>query len=128
MQQRSDIIGWGIDAPLAFRPGVPRELNPPMPLGNTSLSGPAQQTTGRPAARSPWRPLTPIYATAQQPRGLSGVLRRLAYRIPDYKARRWLLLMAADRVDVIEHNLVPLTLFAGVAAAGFFGIRALARR
>ena len=50
------------------------------------------------------RSLTPVHSTAIPPRGLSGLLRRVAYGIPEYRARRWALLMLADRVDVIEHD------------------------
>src|SRR5690606_24051434 len=49
--------------------------------------------------------LTPVYGTAQPPRGVSGVLRRIAYRIPEHRARHWLLLLFADRVDVLEGRL-----------------------
>src|SRR5690242_19562799 len=43
--------------------------------------------------------LTPVFSTAVPPRGLSGVLRRRAYQIHEHLARRWLLLLVADRVD-----------------------------
>jgi hypothetical protein len=59
----------------------------------------------------------------------SSPTRAWAYQAPDYKARRWILLLMADRVDVIEHNPVRMTIFVGaLAALGLFGIRALARR
>jgi hypothetical protein len=68
-----------------------------------------------------------VYGTAVPPRGLSGVIRRIAYGVPDYKARRWALLLLADRVDVIEHNLVPAaTVAAGLVALvtlGALGVR-----
>lgn len=35
---------------------------------------------------------------------MSGWLRRRAYRLPDHRARRWLLLMVADRLDALEHR------------------------
>jgi hypothetical protein len=131
MNQHTDIKGWGVDADLADRPGVPAEMEPPRPLGNMSLGFPAQQSNGPSAVQSASRPLTPVYSTSLPPRGLSGVLRRAAYKIPDYKARRWLLLMLADRIDVIEHNVMPMTMVVGGLALGIVGIagiRALARR
>jgi hypothetical protein len=128
MHQPSDIIGWGADAPRGNRPGVPREYDPPQPIGNMSLSVPEQQRGRQPSARSPWRPLTPVYGTAIPPRGLSGAIRKMAYRTPDYKARRWMLLMVADRIDVLEHNLVPTAMLASAIAIGLLGLRALARR
>jgi hypothetical protein len=46
--------------------------------------------------------LTPVFSTAVPPRGLSGWMRARAYRIPEHRARRWLVLLLADRVDVWE--------------------------
>lgn len=128
MQQTANIIGWGVDSAPENRPGVPEEL-PPQPIGYSRVGGPSMQTVGTPTAKSFDRPVTPTYGTTVPLRGLSGVLRRIAYQTPTYKPRRWMLLLLADRVDVIEHNIVPMTLVVGgLAAAGFFGVRALARR
>jgi hypothetical protein len=68
--------------------------------------------------------LTPVYSTALPPRGLSGLLRRIAYNIPESHARHWATLLLADRVDVLEHRvakLVKMMVFvpAGTAAAVF---------
>jgi hypothetical protein len=52
--------------------------------------------------------LTPVFGTAQPPRGPSGVLRRAAYRIPEHRALHWLLLVVADRVDVAQHGFRSL--------------------
>src|SRR4051812_4690013 len=46
--------------------------------------------------------LTPVYGTATPPRGLSGFLKRRAYDIPESRPSHWMLLMASDRVDVLE--------------------------
>ena len=40
-------------------------------------------------------------------KGLSGVLRRAAYKVPDWKPRRWLMLLVADRLDALEARLTP---------------------
>lgn len=125
--QHTDIIGWGADASLQNRPGVPEERDPPRPLVSIP-NFPPQQTAGQPSVKSPFRPLTPVYGTAVPPRGLSGLIRKLAYQAPDYKPRHWMLLMLADRVDVIEHNIVPATLVVGGLALGVFGLRALVLR
>jgi hypothetical protein len=63
--------------------------------------------------------LTPVFGTCQPPRGLSGLIRRAAYRIPEHKAGRWMLLLFGDRVDVWESRVArrPL-LFGGVLAVG----------
>jgi hypothetical protein len=39
------------------------------------------------------------------PRGLSGLVRRAAYRVPEHRTARWALLLAGDRLDVLEHRL-----------------------
>ena len=52
--------------------------------------------------------LTPVFGTSVPPAGLSGQLRRLAYRGPEDRMRRWLLLTLADRVDVGEGLLSDL--------------------
>jgi hypothetical protein len=50
--------------------------------------------------------LTATFGTAQPPRGVSGMIRRAAYEIPDYRMRHWMLLMLADRVDMVESGLL----------------------
>jgi hypothetical protein len=122
------IAGWGADAPMERRPGVPRETDPPSPIGSGSLSPPAQQRNLAPTAKAPWKALTPVYGTAVPLRGLSGLLRRVAHAMPDYKPRRWMLLMLADRIDVLEHNVVPAVTFVGLGALAVLGVRALVRR
>ncbi|HLV67864.1 MAG TPA: hypothetical protein VKY73_18715 [Polyangiaceae bacterium] len=128
--QRTDVMGWGVDRRLEDRPGVPMEQSPPRPVGNPSWQVPEQQHTERAPLVAATRSLTPVYSTALPPRGLSGVLRRAAYRIPDYRARRWLLLMFADRVDVVEHNPRAAAKFLGgigAVALAVMAIRALRR-
>lgn len=87
----------------ADRPGVPmygtagqREPQPPLdqqPRRVTVLVG--VETKG----------LTPVFGTAQPPHGLSGLIRRYAYTIPEHNAARWMTLMLGDRVDVMESRM-----------------------
>jgi hypothetical protein len=65
--------------------------------------------------------LTPVFGTAVPPRGLSGLIRRKAYNIPEHSARRWMLLMLGDRVDIWEsrirrHPFLTVALIAGAVA------------
>lgn len=69
--------------------------------------------------------LTPVFGTGQPPRGLSGVLRRAGYQIPEHKAARWMMLLAADRVDVWESRAVRKPWLTGVLAASAVGAAAL---
>lgn len=116
------IVGWGVDLRPEDRPGVPQEL-PPRPIGNAPLERTLeQQHTGRPASFDARRPLTPVYGTTVRERGLSGAIRHAAYRVPPYLPRRWALLLLADRIDVIEHNVVPLVSFVAGGALLVAGI------
>jgi hypothetical protein len=97
----AEVTGWGADRETKDRPGVPREATPEPIVGATRLV--PQQTDEPKPFVGPNRFLTPVYSTALPARGLSGLMRKAAYKIPDYKPQRWMLLLAADRVDVIEH-------------------------
>ena len=114
----------GIDASRDRRPGVPMETDP-HPAGAAHWQEP-QRMPEPPSdmvlKRTNLEEMTPVYSTANPPRGLSGAMRRAAYKIPDHKTSHWLVLLLADRVDAIEHGrpwLIPLALlmFAGGATA-----------
>jgi len=103
--EQATIPGWGKDANPEDRPGVPQEA--PLAPITGPIAQPIQQQSDGPAPLiGPNRFLTPVYSPLLPPRGLSGVLRRAAYKQPEYRARRWLMLMAADRIDAIEHRNV----------------------
>ncbi|MGN6183351.1 MAG: hypothetical protein ACTHQM_06810 [Thermoanaerobaculia bacterium] len=52
---------------------------------------------------SPEHPdITPVFGTACPPRGLSGVLRGIAYKFGEGRLAHWMTLMLADRIDVVE--------------------------
>jgi hypothetical protein len=64
-------------------------------------------STGQPSTLPPTATVaTPVFGTAQPPRGLSGALRRRAYALPEHHTRHWLWLLLADRIDLAEHRLV----------------------
>ncbi|BDG06236.1 hypothetical protein [Anaeromyxobacter oryzae] len=96
--------GQAPDSAPAARPGVPRERSLQRDPG-AHWEVPAQQPDTAALDASGVRRLTPVFGTAQPARLASGALRRLAYRIPEQRATRWVLLLAADRVDVLEHRL-----------------------
>ncbi|APR78737.1 Hypothetical protein A7982_04084 [Minicystis rosea] len=101
----ADIPFWGIDLDPADRPGVPYE-HAPRPVPGAHWIKPARQIATVPVLKAAGvERLTPVFGTATPPHGLSGVLRRVAYRAPDHLARHWLLLLVADRVDAIESDL-----------------------
>jgi hypothetical protein len=119
----------GVDRDPSRRPGVPAERWPQSELHARQVSAIRQQ--GRPTGVG--EPLTPVFGTAQPPHGLSGRLRAAAYRIPDHFARHWMLLILADRVDLMEHRLrtrpdIALVVGAGLLVGTVALTRALGRR
>ena len=118
------------DSSLESRPGVPRRQKAE-PMGHAHWSRPERQTDGERILRDVQRTVpTAIFSDAQPPRGLSGMLRRKAYQLPDYRARRWLLLMVADRIDALEYrwSMTTAAQRAGVAALGLIGLGVLSWR
>jgi hypothetical protein len=101
---RARIPGWGADLDPADRPSWPREVFDLSATG-AHWDVPVDQPGGIGRERSiEHGRLTPVFGTAQPLRGLAGPLRRYAYaRHSEAKAAHWLLLMAADRIDVAEH-------------------------
>lgn len=89
-------MGWGVDRDPGRRPGVPAEQEPPRPAAGAAWTEPPAQHAGP----APGRRRTPVYGTAQPLHGVSGVVRRLAYRAPDHQVRHWMLLLLADRLEV----------------------------
>jgi hypothetical protein len=109
----SHIQGWGADLDRKDRPAVPMERTPPrLPVHGRPIE---QQPQRMEVFVSPERPrITPIFGTSTPPRGLSGMIRRFAYKLTENDIRHWLLLLFADRVDVVEgigddllHGKVP---------------------
>ncbi len=96
------IQGWGADLDRKNRPAVPMERTPPR-LEGAPIAAPSQQPERVEIFVSPERPgITPLFGTSSPPRGISGMLRRAAYKLTENDIRHWLLLLAADRVNVVE--------------------------
>ena len=99
---RSAIPGWGADLDPSHRPAVPMERIPPR-LDNPPPGPPTQQVQQVEVLHSIERPgITPVFGSTLPPRGLSGWLRRRAFRRSESDIRHWMLLLAADRINVIE--------------------------
>jgi hypothetical protein len=105
-QLRARIPGWGADLDPRDRPAVPKQQ------WQEDFSGahwefPERQPETWPRERSIEHAfLTPVFGTSCPPKGLSGVLRKAAYRkYSEARAAHWLILIAADRVDAWESHL-----------------------
>lgn len=105
---RARIPGWGADLNPADRPAVPRERFDPASSG-AHWDLPEQQPELVPRERSVEHArLTPVFGSTYPPRGLSGVMRRRAFAYGEARAAHWLILLAADRVDMVESGLRDL--------------------
>ena len=104
-QLRARIPGWGVDLDPADRPSVSRERF------HTDLNGarwdfPERQPEKWPRERSIEHAfLTPVFGTSCPPKGVSGAMRKYAYRYSEARAAHWLILVAADRVDAFGSHV-----------------------
>jgi hypothetical protein len=105
---RNTIHGWGVDLDPKDRPAVPKERFNPEGTG-AHWDFPERQPERWPRERTPEHKfLTPVFGTACPPKGLSGMIRRYAYRYSEGRLSHWLLLVGADRVDVLESRVTSL--------------------
>ncbi|WP_309896598.1 hypothetical protein [Archangium sp.] len=106
MADQTEIPGWGVDGDPRKRPGVPMLLKPRRRPGAHWKEPERQRPPDVPVLKRKERDeLTPTFGTALPPRGLSGVLKRVAYELPEHSVRHVLLLLLSDRVDVVESRL-----------------------
>jgi hypothetical protein len=99
----SEIPGWGIDSD--------PENDPTYPMRDVSKDDTAGLHWHRPALQHPTveilhsteHPRLPaVFGTSCPPSGLSGLMRRRAFRHSEGKWAHWLMLLMADRVNVVE--------------------------
>jgi hypothetical protein len=148
----SAIPGWGIDADPQNDPTYPMRHVEDQTRGMT-WDRPAQQHPDVEILQSIEHVRTPaVTGTSTPPSGISGILRRIAFRRSESDWWHWLMLMGADRINVVEgvvadlahgkipnipaemgiraewqHNRKGLAMKAGVALALSVGIFALVR-
>jgi hypothetical protein len=97
---RETIPGWGVDLNPADRPSFPKEQV--LDTGAHWDFPQRQEPRGFREKSTEHKFLTPVFGTAQPLRGVSGAIRRFAYTFSEAQTAHWLLLMAGDRVDVLE--------------------------
>ena len=99
----STVVGWGVDAD--------RENDPTYPYRDRSQDEgltkdwrrPAQQDSDVEILQSIEHIRRPaVFGTSTPPRGLSGMIRRAAFRWSESNWLHWLMLMGADRINVVE--------------------------
>jgi hypothetical protein len=96
------IVGWGVDANPQNDPTYPyRDRSGDDHSGKWER--PVQQEPQVEVLKSvehKWLPA--VFGTSSPPRGVSGSMRRLAFRWSESNWVHWLLLMGADRVNMVE--------------------------
>jgi hypothetical protein len=103
---RRTIPGWGADLNKEDRPSYPKEK---FEDTGAHWEFPDRQPELRPRERSTEHKfLTPVFGTAQPLGGLSGAIRRYAYSFSEARTVHWLLLVAGDRVDVLESRCAAI--------------------
>ncbi|SHK48738.1 hypothetical protein [Hymenobacter psychrotolerans] len=104
------IKGWGIDADPKNDPTYPMRDRMNVGEDPDNKHRPTQQPTHQvEKLRSIERPnISAVYGTTVPPQGLSGMIRRLAFKYSENRYRHWLPLIVADRVSVVEGILDDL--------------------
>jgi hypothetical protein len=102
------IQGWGSDLDPATRPGVPMDKAPGIGVEHLYPMFEQQVPRGKVHKSTEHGKLTPVFGNACPPRGVSGLIRDFAYNFSEGRLSRWILLMAADRVDMVEELIIDL--------------------
>lgn len=102
IDRSGDIAGWGSDLDPARRPGVPRDPQPQLGAESLYIDVVRQTPPHRIHKSTEHGQLTPVFGTSCPPRGLSGRMRDFAYRLSEGRLSRWVTLLAADRVNMVE--------------------------
>jgi hypothetical protein len=99
----SQLPGWNIDNDPENDPTYPMRTRTPDDHKGYSWERPTQQPINIEVLHSIERPnVTAVFGTSVPPSGLSGVIRRFAFKYSENSYLHWLPLLLADRVNVVE--------------------------
>jgi hypothetical protein len=102
-EQYKSINGWGVDADLQNEPTYPMKHWTGDDHRRRDYERHPQQPLTVEVLHSNERPdVTTVFGTSTPPAGLSGALRRYAFRYSENSWGHWLPLVLADRVNVVE--------------------------
>lgn len=109
------IKGWGVDADPHNNPVYPMNERAEGATPEREFARPPLQPVEVELLQTIERPSpSAVFGTSVPPSGLSGMIRRLAFRYSENRYRHWLPLLLADRVQVVEgvlddfaHGRVP---------------------
>ena len=106
----SQVKGWGIDANPKNDPTFPMKHRNNGEHAGYTWQRPTQQPVNVEVLHSNERPnVTSVFGTSTPPCGLSGMLRRFAFKYSESSYRHWLPLMAADRIGIAEGYVEDLS-------------------
>jgi hypothetical protein len=98
-----NINGWGIDADPRNEPTYPMKKYTGDDHNRLNYERPPLQPVDVEILHSNERPnVSAVFGTSNPPKGLSGAIRRFAFRYSENQYRHWLPLLLADRVNVFE--------------------------
>lgn len=105
----TQVNGWGVDADPKNDPTYPMKHRNNGEHAGYSWQRPPQQPVETKILHSNERPnVTAVFGTSTPPTGLSGMLRRFAFKYSESSYGHWLPLMLADRVGEVEGVLDDL--------------------
>jgi hypothetical protein len=98
-----DIKGWGVDANPSDNPNSPIKLYTGDDHQRLDWQRPPLQPVTVEILQSVEHARTPaVFGTTLPPSGLSGALRRVAFKYNESEYGHWLNLLLADRINVVE--------------------------
>lgn len=104
------VKGWGVDADSENDPTYPMKTRNNGEHAGYSWERPTQQPESVEILHSNERPnVSAAFGTSTPPAGLSGMIRRFAFKYSESSYGHWLPLMLADRVGVAEGYLEDLS-------------------
>src|SRR5688572_20324187 len=99
----SHIPGWGMDADPENEPTYPMKNYTGDDHNRLNYQAPVQQPQDVEILMSIERPRkSAVFGTSTPPSGLSGMIRRFAFKYSESSWGHWLPLILADRVNVVE--------------------------
>lgn len=108
-KEHDHIKGWGIDADPKNEPTYPMRIRGDNEMHGFSWPRPPQQSVEIEVMKSIERQhMTAVVGTSVPPAGLSGMIRRAAYKKSESSYGRWVPLILADRIGIFEGLLDDL--------------------
>lgn len=98
-----NIPGWGMDADPENEPTYPMKNYTGDDHNRINYERSSQQPLNVEILQSNERPITTaVFGTSVPPSGLSGIIRRYAFKNSEDRYRHWIPLILADRINVCE--------------------------